>query len=94
MQKITEQWLVKIGKKEFVISGNEKKMLVEVMKSGERWFETQNGDILSVSHIESVTLHSRTKEDLKLPEPKFVPLPEEKMANIRKKVYSNIKKIV
>lgn len=94
MQKTIEQWLVKIGKKEFVISGEEKIMLVGVMKSGERWFETKSGDILSVSHIESVILHSRTKESLKLPEPKYTPISEEKMENFRKKVYSNIKKII
>lgn len=94
MLKITEQWIVKVGKKEYIIDGQEKKMLVEVMKSGERWFETKSGDILSVSHIESVTLHSRTQEVLKLPEAKFIPLSEEKLLHFRKKVYSNIKKII
>ena len=59
MPKYNEQWIVNINRKEFVIDGNEKLKLEYAMKNGDRWFKISSGDIISVSHIECVTLHSK-----------------------------------
>jgi len=60
MPQYKEQWIVVINRKEFVIDEIEKVKLEEAMKKSDRWFKTVKGDILSISHIESVTLHSKT----------------------------------
>jgi len=69
LPKVKEQWIIKINREEHILNGNEKNRLEEGMKRMDRWFKTEKGNILSISHIESVVLHTREIEN-QLPEGK------------------------
>lgn len=59
MPQYKEEWCVMINRKATLLNEVEKPKLEIAMKNGDRWFKTEKGDILSVSHIESVTLNYR-----------------------------------
>lgn len=67
MPQYKEQWIITINRKEFVLDESEKVQLESAMKGGNRWFKTKDGNILSVSHIESVFLHDKRLKN-QLPE--------------------------
>jgi hypothetical protein len=82
-----EQWIITINRKEFVINEVEKSKLEIAMKNGDRWFKTFRGDIISISHIESVVLHSKQiKNQLEAGEKKEELVSDEKWEEFRKKV--------
>ena len=59
MPQYKEEWCVMINRKATILNEMEKPKLEIAMKNGDRWFKTEKGDILSVNHIESVTLNSK-----------------------------------
>ena len=89
-----EQWVVTINRKEFMVDEDEKPKLEGAMANGDRWFKTKKGNILSVSHIESVTLHDRQiKNQLTAPKEQYTPIPNEKFEKIKREALSKIHSI-
>ena len=85
MPQFDEQWLVLINRKEFVLDETEKLKLEHAMKNSDRWFKTNKGDIFSVSHIETVLLHSRTiKNRLEAGNTNLEPISPEKWEKLKK----------
>jgi hypothetical protein len=94
MPQYSEKWTISINREKFVIDGEEKLKLEKAMQNGDRWFKTKLGDILSVSHIESVVFRSKEiKNQLPTGEKKVEkPIPEEKWKQIKKEAYQKIGK--
>lgn len=97
MPQYNEQWIVTVNRKEIILNAAEKEKLEYAMRNGDRWFKLESGDILSVSHIESVILHSREVAN-KLPEGEkqdnFQPISDEKLASIKKEIYQKVGKVI
>lgn len=92
MPQYSEQWSVVINRKEFILNEVEKSKLELAMKNGERWFKTERGDILSVSHIESVVLNDRRiKNRLEEGEKQEEEVNPEKVEEIKEKIREKIK---
>lgn len=92
MPQYSEQWSVIINRKEFILNEVEKSKLELAMKNGERWFKTERGDVLSVSHIESVVLNDRRiKNRLEEGKKQEEEVNPEKVEEIKEKIREKIK---
>lgn len=88
-----EEWCVMINRKATILNEIEKSKLELAMKNGDRWFKTEKGDILSVSHIESVTLNYReNKNQIEAPkEEKPTQEEMERAEEIKKQIREKVK---
>jgi hypothetical protein len=91
--KFKEEWVVKVGKEAFVLSGEQMTILREAMKKGERWVNFDKF-ILSVPHIESIYLSSRINENqIEAPQENYQPIPNERFEKIKKEAMEKIGRI-
>ena len=91
-QKFKEEWVVRIGKEVFILSGDQMIALREAMKKGERWVNFDKF-ILSVPHIESIYLLSRINENqIEAPQDNYQPISDEKFNEIKKEAMEKIGK--
>ena len=91
--KFKEEWVVKVGKEAFTLSGEQMMVLKEAMKKGERWVNFDKF-ILSVPHIEAIYLSSRINESqIEAPENNYQPISNERFDKIKKEAMEKIGKI-